>query len=205
MALGPRSNGSAKKPRNKSVEIKLDSNGAVKSDEKPDTLTEDDPLLKRLHTIVEHQEELLKKQNSSDDWHAVATIIDRLVSGGSLDGRAQLPSSCLRQCAWGNVWIMEIEVLNIWVSSLCGVNCGYRKLLGKCFTLIWRDDSVTFAIPGVSLLNNGVANNSFLSITAALADVILNYPCKVLLEFKFVRFQQMTQEWIWPSHQIFRC
>lgn len=38
---------------------------------------EDDPLLKRLHTIVEHQEELLKKQNTSDDWHAVATIIDR--------------------------------------------------------------------------------------------------------------------------------
>lgn len=38
---------------------------------------EDDPLLKRLHTIVEHQEELLQKQQTSDDWQAVATIFDR--------------------------------------------------------------------------------------------------------------------------------
>ena len=41
---------------------------------------DEDPLLKRLHTIVEHQEELLQKQNTSEDWHAVAVIIDRYVA-----------------------------------------------------------------------------------------------------------------------------
>jgi len=45
--------------------------------EEPKDQAEDDPLLKRLHTIVEHQEEMLKKQNTSDDWHAVAVILDR--------------------------------------------------------------------------------------------------------------------------------
>lgn len=66
-----------KKPSKQSKNEKL-SNGSAKGDDKLEP-GEDDPLLKRLHTIVEHQEELLKKQNTSDDWHAVATIIDRLV------------------------------------------------------------------------------------------------------------------------------
>ena len=73
MAFGPKSNGTAKRDKSKSIDL----NGTVKSDDRLESLTEEDPLLKRLHTIVEHQEELLKKQNSSDDWHAVATIIDR--------------------------------------------------------------------------------------------------------------------------------
>ena len=36
-----------------------------------------DPLLKRLHSIVKHQEELLHKQNTTEDWHLVAIVIDR--------------------------------------------------------------------------------------------------------------------------------
>ncbi|KAF6019244.1 hypothetical protein EB796_022447 [Bugula neritina] len=38
---------------------------------------ETDPLLKRLHSIVQHQEELLHKQNTTEDWHFVAIVIDR--------------------------------------------------------------------------------------------------------------------------------
>lgn len=36
-----------------------------------------DPILKRLHTIIEHQEDLLQKQNRTEDWHVVAVVIDR--------------------------------------------------------------------------------------------------------------------------------
>ncbi|XP_067937010.1 acetylcholine receptor subunit alpha-like 1 [Watersipora subatra] len=36
-----------------------------------------DPLLQRLHSIVQHQEELLQKQNTTEDWHLVAIVIDR--------------------------------------------------------------------------------------------------------------------------------
>ena len=77
MALSPRANSSVKKSGRKSIDVKPESNGLAKNENKSDTPVDEDPLLKRLHTIVEHQEELLKKQNNSDDWHAVATIIDR--------------------------------------------------------------------------------------------------------------------------------
>lgn len=68
--------GSPNKKGSRKEKMSNGTNGTNVKDEKADP-GEDDPLLKRLHTIVEHQEELLKKQNTSDDWHAVATIIDR--------------------------------------------------------------------------------------------------------------------------------
>lgn len=75
MALGPRANNSATK-KTKSPKVDKERNGSLKPDDKREPV-EEDPLLKRLHTIVEHQEELLQKQNTSDDWQAVATILDR--------------------------------------------------------------------------------------------------------------------------------
>jgi len=72
MALGPKS--SNRKGDKKYPDTQKTCNG--KSDEGAEA-KEEDPLLKRLHTIVEHQEELLQKQHTSDDWHAVATILDR--------------------------------------------------------------------------------------------------------------------------------
>ena len=38
-----------------------------------------DPLLKKLRSIIEQQEELLHKQNLTEDWHVVAVVVDRLV------------------------------------------------------------------------------------------------------------------------------
>jgi len=76
MALGPKA--SNRKGDKKYSDTQKTCNGKAKSgaDEGAEA-KEEDPLLKRLHTIVEHQEELLQKQHTSDDWHAVATILDR--------------------------------------------------------------------------------------------------------------------------------
>lgn len=39
-------------------------------------------MFKRLHTIIEHQEDLLHKQNRSEDWHVVAVVVDRCLFSG---------------------------------------------------------------------------------------------------------------------------